>query len=96
VARTRTDIETPYVLETPLVIAPAKYPSYIARESDGVCSKTVSKERAPHMRLAPVHHRRGRRFNVLHIGEMGDRAKTWRRVGDRDTGRLGDGGGERC
>jgi hypothetical protein len=93
--RIRTDIETPHVLETPLVIAPAKYPSHIVRKGDGVCPKAVSRERAPHRRLAPIHHRRRRRFNILHIGEMGDRAEPRWGVRDRDTGRLGDGGGER-
>ena len=93
--RTHNDIETPHVLKTPFIIAPAEYPSHIVRKGDSVCPDAVSRERAPHKRLAPIHHRRWRRFDILYIGEMGDRAKPWRRVGDRDMGRLGDGVGER-
>ena len=95
-ARTRTDIKIPRVLETPLVIEPAEYPSDIVHKGDGVCSKAVSRERDPGRRLVPVHQRRRRRSDILYIGEMGDRAEPRRGVRDRDTGRLGDGCGERC
>jgi hypothetical protein len=95
VARTRTDIEAPHVFETPFVIAAAEYPSHIVRKGDGVRAKAVSRERAPYRSLAPIHHWRGRRLDVKHIREMGDRTKPWSRVWDRGTGRLGDRGGER-
>jgi hypothetical protein len=95
VARKRTDIETPHVLETSFVVTPAEYPSNIVRESDGVCPEAMGRERTPHRCLAPIHHRRRRRLNILHVWEMGYRAKPWRWIGDRDTGRLGNGGGER-
>ena len=89
-ACTRTDIETPHAHKpkTPFVIAPAEYPSHIVRKGDGVCSKAVRRERTPHRRLAPIYHRRRRRFDILYIGEMRDHAKPCRRVGDRNMGSL--------
>jgi hypothetical protein len=76
VARTRTDIETPHVLETPFLIATAEYPSHIVDKGDGVCAKAVSRECAPYGSLAPIHHGRRRGLDVHHIWEMRDRAKT--------------------
>jgi hypothetical protein len=94
VARARTDIETPHVLETSFLITTAEYPSHIVDKGDGVCAKAVSGECAPYGSLAPIHHGRRRGLDVRHIGEMRDRAKTRRWVGDWDAGRLcGSGGG---
>ena len=76
-ARARTDIKTSHVLKTLFVIASAEYPCYVVCKGDGVCSKSVSRKRAPYRCLAPVHHRRRCRLDVLHIREMGDRAKKW-------------------
>jgi hypothetical protein len=59
------------------------------------CSKSVSRERTSHKCLAPMHHRRRHRLNIQHVWEMRDRAKPWRWIGDRDTGKLSNGGGER-
>lgn len=92
---TRTGIETPHVLETPFLIATAKYPSHIVSEGDSVRAKAVSGECAPYGSLAPIHHGWRRRLDVHHIWEMRDRAKTRRWVGDWDARRLCDCSGER-
>jgi hypothetical protein len=94
-AHTRTGIETPHVLETPFLIATAEYPSHIVGKRDCVCAEAMSGECAPYRSLAPIHDGWRRGFDVHHIWEMRDRAKTGRWVGDRYAGRFCDGSGER-
>jgi hypothetical protein len=94
-ARTRTDIETPHVLEASFLIATAEYPSHIVDEGDGVRAKAVSGECTPYGSLAPIHHGWRCGFDVHHVWGMRDRAKTRRWVGDWDAGRLCGGSRER-
>ena len=90
VAYTRTDIETPHVLETPFLVTTAEYPGHIVRKGDGVCAKTVGGKCAPYGSLAPIHDGWRRGLDVHHVWEMRDRAKTRRWVGDWYAGRLCD------
>ena len=85
---TRTDIETPHILEKPFVIASSKYQNKIVRKSDNVCPKAVSRELAPYRCLASSG------LNILHLREM-DGVKPWKWIGDRGAGRLRCCGGER-
>ena len=78
---TRTDIKAPHVLETPSVIAAAKYPRHVVSEGDGVSAKAVRGERSPDGSFTPIHHGRGRRVNVQHIWKMRHRAEAGDRVG---------------
>jgi hypothetical protein len=73
---TRTDIETPHILEKPFVIASTKYQNKTVRKSDNVCPKAVSRELAPYRCLASSG------LNILHLREM-DRVKPWKWIGAR-------------
>ena len=66
-ARTRTNIERPHILKTPFVIALVEYLNHMACKSDGVCSKAVSRLRAPHRRLAPIYHRWRHKLDIMHV-----------------------------
>jgi len=66
----RTDIETPPKITS--IVAATKYPRHLVHEGDHVRAKAMVGERTPDRNLAPVHHGRGRRLDVMHIWETGD------------------------
>ena len=88
----RTNIETPHILETPLVVAATENPRHVICERDRVRAKSMSGEQTPDGSLAPIHHGRRRRLDVHRIRQARDRANPGERLVDRRcTGRLGDG-----
>ena len=79
--RKRIGIETPHILEKPLVIESTEYQSQIVHKSDDVGQKAASRELAPYRCLASS------RLNILHLLEM-DHVKPWRWIEERGAGRL--------
>jgi hypothetical protein len=75
-ARARTHIETPHILEKPFVIAGLIHPSHSVRKGDRVCTKPMSKEHAPYRSLARAD---GKSDETVEAGQGPARVETWQR-----------------